>query len=94
MKANWLDKIIIFIFPRWGLKRSAIRANLEKFSRPGGVSQQQPQSNRDNWLTLSRHKKEDQDPDDKILNRRKPTTMKNFEVALGLSCKENKKWIR
>jgi len=92
MKANWLDKIIIFIFPRWGLKRIAVRANLKRFSGPD-VSPT-PQSNRrNNWLTLSRNKKEDQDPEDKIYGPHKSAAKENLEAALGFSCREDKKWI-
>ena len=47
---------------------------------------------RESWLTLSKHKKEDQYIN--ILGRRKPSARENFEAAFGLNCKEGKKWIR
>jgi hypothetical protein len=91
-KINCLDKIILFVFPRWGLKRVAIRANFKKFSGPG-VSPTPQRNQRNSWFMLSRHKKDYRDPGDKIFGLHKSTAKKNLEEALGFSCKEDKKWI-
>jgi len=88
---NWLDKIIYFISPRWGLKRIIIRGQLQKHrGSPAGVL---PQTSMvaDNWLKLSRHK------DDKkniLSGSQKPGDRENFITTLGFSCEasEKKKW--
>jgi len=91
MKINRLDKIIFFIFPRWGLKRIIIREQLQK---PQGSAAGLPQAPRstEKWLKLSRHK------DDKkniLSGFQKPGDRENFQTTLGLNCEAEakKKWI-